>query len=329
MAPPALAQSNDAASIEEVVVTGSRIKRQDEVSNSPIQTLNEDDLRIDGSLSIGETLQTMPSVGSSLNSNGSAGTSHGSSSINLRNLGENRSLVLVNGHRWVNGAGTRGFRDFVDYEHDPAGDDSARRGAAGWRHRDLRRRRYRRRRSTCRPIKTSKACGRKPTSGSSSESDRDTTNIDLLFGRNFGATNLMFAVTYVDQDPIYTQDRSLTAIPLNGLAVGTPEGLFREAGLAAVVGFTPPTAGITRDPGADGSVIGNWRAVDYGDRHVQSLCEQLCHSTAGAHFGVPAEHDGTQRHVVAHASRRCTTNANRTSCSRQHCPPSAVAAAVS
>ena len=56
----------------------------------------------------------MPSVGSSLNSNGSAGTSHGSSSLNLRNLGANRSLVLVNGHRWVNGAGTRGFRDFVD-----------------------------------------------------------------------------------------------------------------------------------------------------------------------------------------------------------------------
>ncbi|MGB5345990.1 MAG: TonB-dependent receptor plug domain-containing protein, partial [Woeseia sp.] len=114
LVPVAQAQTDDGATIEEVVVTGSRIKRSDEVSSSPIQTLNEDDLRIDGSLSIGETLQTLPSVGSSLNSNGSAGTSHGASSINLRNLGENRSLVLVNGHRWVNGAGTRGFRDFVD-----------------------------------------------------------------------------------------------------------------------------------------------------------------------------------------------------------------------
>ncbi|MDH5621224.1 MAG: TonB-dependent receptor plug domain-containing protein, partial [Gammaproteobacteria bacterium] len=107
---PLASAQEEGASIEEVVVTGSRIKRQDEVSSSPIQTLNEDDLRIDGSLSLGETLQNLPSVGSSLNSNGSAGTSHGSSSINLRNLGENRSLVLVNGHRWVNGAGTRGFR---------------------------------------------------------------------------------------------------------------------------------------------------------------------------------------------------------------------------
>ena len=259
--PPALAQSNDGASIEEVVVTGSRIKRQDEVSNSPIQTLNEDDLRIDGSLSIGETLQTMPSVGSSLNSNGSAGTSHGSSSLNMRNLGANRSLVLVNGHRWVNGAGTRGFRDFVDMNTIPQAmiqrvevlQDGATAiyGAdaiAGV--------------VNLQTYKDFEGLRAKAYLGSSSESDRDTTNIDVLFGRNFGATNLMVAVTYVDQDPIYTQDRSLTAIPLNGLAAGTPEGLFREAGLAAVVGFTPPTAGITRDPGTDGSVIGNWRAVD-------------------------------------------------------------------
>jgi outer membrane receptor protein involved in Fe transport len=258
---PASAQSDDGASIEEVIVTGSRIKRQDEVSNSPIQTLDEDDLRIDGSLSIGETLQTMPSVGSSLNSNGSAGTSHGTSSLNMRNLGANRSLVLVNGHRWVNGAGTRGFRDFVDMNTIPQAmiqrvevlQDGATAiyGAdaiAGV--------------VNLHTYKDFEGVRAKAYFGSSSEGDRDTSNIDLLFGRNFGKTNLMFAVTYVDQEPIYTQDRSLTAIPLNGLAAGTPEGLFREADLAGVVGFTPPTAGITRDPGTDGSVIGNWRAVD-------------------------------------------------------------------
>jgi outer membrane receptor protein involved in Fe transport len=259
--PPALAQGDEGAAVEEVVVTGSRIKRQDEVSNSPVQTLNEDDLRIDGSLSLGDTLQTMPSVGSSLNSNGSAGTSHGSSSINLRNLGENRSLVLVNGHRWVNGAGTRGFRDFVDLNTIPQAmiqrvevlQDGATAiyGAdaiAGV--------------INLQTYKDFEGLKVKGYLGTSSESDRDTTNIDLLAGRDFGNTNLMFAATYVDQEPIYTQDRALTAIPLNGLTVGTPEGLFREAGLAAVVGFTPPTAGITRDPGTDGSVIGNWRAVD-------------------------------------------------------------------
>ena len=113
-APGALAQSEGAVQIEEIRIVGSRIIRQDEISTSPVQTLSEADLRADGSMSIGETLQSLPFVGPSLNNNGSAGTSHGSSSLNLRNIGQNRSLVLVNGHRWVNGAGTRGFRDFVD-----------------------------------------------------------------------------------------------------------------------------------------------------------------------------------------------------------------------
>lgn len=259
--PGARAQSAADGVIEEVVVTGSRIKRQDEVSSSPVQTLNEDDLRIDGSLSIGETLQTLPSVGSSLNSNGSAGTSHGSSSVNLRNLGDNRTLVLVNGHRWVNGAGTRGFRDFVDMNTIPQAmiervevlQDGATAiyGAdaiAGV--------------INLHTYQDFSGARIKGYFGTSSESDRDTTNVDLLLGRDFGNTNVMLAVTYVDQEPIYTQDRALTAIPLNGLAVGTPEGLFREAGLAAVVAFPVPTAGITRDPGTDGSDTDNWRAVD-------------------------------------------------------------------
>lgn len=258
---PLASAEEDGASIEEVVVTGSRIKRQDEVSSSPIQTLSEDDLRIDGSLSLGETLQNLPSVGSSLNSNGSAGTGHGSSSINLRNLGENRSLVLVNGHRWVNGAGTRGFRDFVDMNTVPQAmiervevlQDGATAiyGAdaiAGV--------------INLHTYQDFNGLRAKTYLGTSSESDRETLGVDILAGRDFGRTNVTIALSYVDQDPIYTQDRSLTAIPLNGLAIGTPEGLFRESGLAAVVGFTPPTAGITRDPGADGSVIANWRAAD-------------------------------------------------------------------
>ncbi len=247
--------------LEEVYVTGSRIKRQDENSSSPVQTLSEDDLRVDGSLSLGETLQTLPSVGSSLNSNGSAGTSHGTSSLNLRNLGANRSLVLVNGHRWVNGAGTRGFRDFVDLNTIPQAmierievlQDGATAiyGAdaiAGV--------------VNMHTYQNFEGGRVKAYYGSSSEGDRDTLGLDVLLGKTFGRSNWMLAISHVDEDPIYTQDRKLTAIPLNGLALGTPEGLFRESGLAGVVGFPVPSAGITRDPGVDGSVISNWRAAN-------------------------------------------------------------------
>ncbi len=258
-AAPVLAQE---AALQEVTVVGSRIRRVDEVSSSPVQTLGEADLRINGAISIGETLQALPSVGPSLNLNGSAGTSHGSASLNLRNLGENRSLVLVNGHRWVNGAGTRGFRDFVDLNTIPQaiiervevlqdgataiyGADAIA-GVVNIQ--------------TYRKFEGSRV---KAYFGQADAGDRESIGADLLLGHSFGSSNWMLALSYVDKKPIYSQDRALTAIPLNGLSLGTPEGLFRENGLAAVVGFPYVAAnGITRDPGVDGSVASNWRAVN-------------------------------------------------------------------
>jgi iron complex outermembrane recepter protein len=265
-APGALAQSEGAVQIEEIRIVGSRIIRQDEISTSPVQTLSEADLRADGSMSIGETLQSLPFVGPSLNNNGSAGTSHGSSSLNLRNIGQNRSLVLVNGHRWVNGAGTRGFRDFVDLNTIPQAmierievlQDGATAvyGAdaiAGV--------------VNMHTYQNFEGLRIKTNYGETGEGDRETLGIDILAGRNFGNSNWTAALTHVDQKAILTQDRELTAFPLNGLSLGTPELLFRESSLAPVVGFTVPTNGITRDPGADGSNRANWRGVTANDTY--------------------------------------------------------------
>lgn len=114
MTPLVLAQQSEigneqtADQLEVIAITGSRIKRQGDTP-SPVQELDLEALNQTGAVSLGDALQELPSVGASLNGNGSGGTSHGTSSLNLRNLGNNRSLVLVNGQRWVNGAGTRGF----------------------------------------------------------------------------------------------------------------------------------------------------------------------------------------------------------------------------
>jgi len=261
---PAISTAQDAKDadddgvLEEVVVVGSRIRRQDEISSSPVQTLSENDLRIDGSLSIGETLQQLPSMGPSLNSNGSAGTSHGSRSLNLRNLEPNRNLVLVNGHRWVNGAGTRGFRDFVDLNTIPQAMiervEILQDGATAIYGADaisgvINMHTY----------QNYEGGRAKAYYGISSEGDRNSFGIDVLLGKTFGTSNWTLAASYVDEDAIYSQDRKLTAVPLNGLAAGTPEGLFRESGLSAVVGFPVGSAGITRDPGSNGNDIGSWR----------------------------------------------------------------------
>ena len=97
-------------------MTGSRIQRSDASSVGPLTTLTADDIAAAAPTSAGDLLQALPGVGVSLNSNGTQGTSFGVSSINLRYLGSaegsgNRTLVLVDGHRWVNAVGGRGFRD--------------------------------------------------------------------------------------------------------------------------------------------------------------------------------------------------------------------------
>ncbi|QBJ63641.1 TonB-dependent receptor [Pseudoalteromonas sp. DL-6] len=251
--------------LEVIAITGSRIMRRDEAEGSPIQSFDRDQLDIKGALSIGEFLQELPSVGASLNDNGSAGTSHGTASINLRNLGENRSLILVNGNRWVNGAGSRGFRDFVDLNTIPFAiidqievlQDGATAiyGAdaiAGV--------------VNIHTIKNYDGAQVKAYYGISGENDRETRNFDLLLGHDFNDHNLMFSASYSNQEPVYTQDRSLTAVPLNGLPLGSSEGLFRESKLEGLFDFSVPSIGITRDPGSDGNSLNSWRAASSNDR---------------------------------------------------------------
>lgn len=87
--------------LEEVVVTGSRIKRADLDSASPITVLQRDDLVLSGMTDVGDLLQSMPSmsgspIGTTTNNGG-----NGSVQIDLRGMGPTRTLTLVNGQRMV------------------------------------------------------------------------------------------------------------------------------------------------------------------------------------------------------------------------------------
>lgn len=86
----------------EIVVTGSRIRRQDLISSSPTTTVAQDDLRIVGTQNVEEYLNTLPQlVAGATKSTNVAGTADGVASLNLRGLGAKRTLVLVNGRRFV------------------------------------------------------------------------------------------------------------------------------------------------------------------------------------------------------------------------------------
>ena len=99
--PLAIAQDTD-SDVEEVVVTGSRIIDPNIISSSQIATIDGQDIIDAGITRVEDFLNDMPQVspGQSItNSNGSNGTA----TVNLRNLGCGRTLVLMNGRRMVPG----------------------------------------------------------------------------------------------------------------------------------------------------------------------------------------------------------------------------------
>lgn len=100
-------QSADPATLGRIEVTGSRIKRTDIETSQPIFSLSREDIQAQGLNSVADVLQNLTASGSPLTraaNNSSTGEMH----IDLRNLGAARTLVLVNGRRWVGGTASLG-----------------------------------------------------------------------------------------------------------------------------------------------------------------------------------------------------------------------------
>ena len=102
--------SDDDVALEEVVVTGSRIKRSDTSSISPISVLTEQDLAVSGNLTLENFIQDMPAVNGGDFGAGVNNGNPGIATVSLRGLGPNRTLTLVNGKRFAS-ASVNGFVD--------------------------------------------------------------------------------------------------------------------------------------------------------------------------------------------------------------------------
>ena len=102
--------SDDEVALEEVVVTGSRIKRSDTSSISPISVLTEQDLSVSGNLTLENFIQDMPAVNGGDFGAGVNNGNPGIATVSLRGLGPNRTLTLVNGKRFAS-ASVNGFVD--------------------------------------------------------------------------------------------------------------------------------------------------------------------------------------------------------------------------
>jgi iron complex outermembrane receptor protein len=100
--PAAAAPAGQDEKTEEIVVTGTRIRRKDLTTPAPVAIINREAIQAAGKISIGDFLQALPEQGNALNTQVNNGND-GSVRVNLRSLGSNRTLVLVNGRRMVNG----------------------------------------------------------------------------------------------------------------------------------------------------------------------------------------------------------------------------------
>lgn len=92
--------SPKAKTLSAVTVTGSLIRRVDAETANPVTTIDSGQVAATGKPTLGDVVQSLPSVaGNATNPSINSGGGTGASTVSLRGLGDNRTLVLVNGHR--------------------------------------------------------------------------------------------------------------------------------------------------------------------------------------------------------------------------------------
>ncbi len=101
---PAFAQdaapAADDSQATTVVVTGTRIRRPNLKSASPITSVDAKEVQLQGAIAVDSFLKALPQIEAGNNENQS-NNSDGTAGVNLRSLGGNRSLVLIDGQRFL------------------------------------------------------------------------------------------------------------------------------------------------------------------------------------------------------------------------------------
>lgn len=95
VAVPAVAQTG----LDAVVVTGTRIAKRDAIAESPILTVDAEAFDKSGYVAVEQYLNTLPQLVPGISSQSNNPSSNGRAFLDLRGLGANRNLVLIDGRR--------------------------------------------------------------------------------------------------------------------------------------------------------------------------------------------------------------------------------------
>jgi iron complex outermembrane recepter protein len=223
-------QPSFAQDAQRVEVTGSRIISAGAESPSPLQVLTAADIAASGATNLQELLLKNPTLGtptiSRTNSNFST-SSAGVATVDLRNLGESRTLVLVNGRRFV--AGIPGETavdfntiptDFIERVELLTGGASSTYGSdavAGVVNVILKR--------------EFQGLTIDASTGQSEQGDDRKKKIGITFGATGadGKANMMAHFAYSKQGAVYSRDRDISAVDQfsEGALTGNPDDFFK------------------------------------------------------------------------------------------------------
>jgi len=285
----------EAVQMEEVVVTGSRIKRKDLTAAAPVTVVSKEQISQSGKVNLGEFLQTIPEQGNTVNAQVNNGND-GSVRINLRSLGSNRTLVLVNGRRFV--AGGTGADQSVDLNTIPAAAveriEVLKDGASAVYGSDaiagvvnvITKKRY-------------NASDVSVYAGQTGKGDGTTYDFSATVGTGSEKSNLLFSVGYQKQEPIYAGDRDFSKQTysydfatggidvIEGNSGTTPDGRFTlPAGtctapvgqemIDACAAVTDPTVNNQLIPNGDGTFrVGSELYNTYPSNYLYTPSERL------------------------------------------------------
>ena len=183
--------------VEEIIVTGSRIRRADIDSPSPVTVITRQEIENKGITDVGYLLQRMPSmsgspIGTTTNNGG-----NGSVQVDLRGLGPIRTLTLVNGKRTVDGGDYQTIPatmiERVEILKDGASAIYGADAVAG----------------VVNIITRSDYEGFSVEAYTADFQDMDSgaqNSLNLIAGKSFDGGNFMFGAEYVDQEEAYQSD---------------------------------------------------------------------------------------------------------------------------
>ncbi|WP_294330136.1 TonB-dependent receptor [uncultured Sphingomonas sp.] len=239
MATPAFAQQQTVPEAEkpaeaapEIVVTGSRISRPDLELASPVNVISQQEIQFRQPGTADDLLRNLPAIRPSIGAGVNNG-SDGSSTINLRGIGEQRTLVLLDGRRLV----PYGLDGLTDTNNIPVallqrievltGGASSTYGAdavAGVVNFITRR--------------DFSGIDASASYRVSERGDSQRFKADLVVGGNFadGRGNVVLSVGYTKADPLLHLDRKISAVPISSTT-----GAFAGSSTAAVTIFGSPS----------------------------------------------------------------------------------------